>query len=148
MLLEKVFDDVFNTLNYLSSKKIDFFVVTLRREKQIRDAIKQLKLNTYLPLEKFFFVPDDRKIHNDIQEKFLLVVNAINRQRLDPKDIWIIGDADTDIHAGRLAKCGKIIAIPRGIRSRDQLAILKPDHIIENLNEISSLIEAKAFTSA
>lgn len=137
---DKLFDDVIKTFDYLKSKNINFFVVTLRRKKQFTGAIKQFKLDKYLSSEKLFSLPDEHKVQNDIQEKYILLVNAINKLGLNPQDVWIAGDADTDIHAGRLARCKKIIAIHRGIRSKEQLEILKPDYLIASLSEIQSLL--------
>ena len=136
---DKLFDDVCKTFEYLKLKKITFFIVTLRRKKQLAHAIKQFKLDKYLDHECFFSVNDDHKIINDIQEKHILLVSSINKLSLSPQDTWIIGDSETDVHAGRLAKCGKIIAIYRGIRSKEQLAILKPNYLVNNLTEVMSI---------
>lgn len=135
LALDKLFDDVYKTFDYLKSKNITFFIVTLRRKRQLTGTIKQFKLDKYLDIDSIFCLPDEHKIQNDIQEKYILLVNAINKLGLNPQDTWIIGDADTDIHAGRLARCGKVISISRGIRSKEQLEILKPDHLIATLDD-------------
>lgn len=140
LVLDKLFDDVYKTFDYLKSKNITFFIVTLRRKKQLTGAIKQFKLDKYLSAEKIFSLPDEHKIQNDIQEKYILLVNAINGLGLSSQDTWIVGDADTDIHVGRLTRCKKVIAISRGIRSKEQLEILKPDYLINNLNELKDLV--------
>ena len=67
-------------------------------------------------------------------------MDSINRLQLDPQDTWLIGDTETDIHAGKLAKYGGIIAISRGIRSKEQLQSLKPDYLINNLEELQELV--------
>ena len=139
--LDKLFDDVFTIFDYLKSNKITFFVVTLRRHKQFNYAIKQFKLEKYLSAGSTFSLPDEHTFTNDIQEKYLILVNAVNKLGLMPQDTWVVTDSDTDIHASRLARYGKAIAIPRGIRSKEQLEILKPDFIINNLNEITTLIQ-------
>lgn len=141
LYLDKLFDDVFDTFEYLKSNKITFLVVTLRRKKQLVSAVKQFKLNQYLPGDRFFSLVDDQKITNDIQAKHLLITTAINRLHLEPTETIIIGDSDTDIHASRLARLGKVVAISRGIRSKEQLKILKPDHLIENLKELLDIIQ-------
>ena len=133
---DKLFDDVYKTFDYLKSKKIPFFIVTLRNEKQLNYAIKQFKLDKYLSDDRFFCVKDGYKIVNDIQEKYILLVNAINKLDLSSQDTWIIGDTETDIHSGRLAKYGKTIGILRGIRAKEQLEVVKPDYIVNNLSEV------------
>ena len=141
---DKLFDDVYKTFEYLKSKKITFFIVTLRRKKQLSHAIKQFKLDKYIEQEYFFSINDDHKIINDIQEKHILLVSALNKLGLSPQETWIIGDTETDMHAGRLAKYEKIIAISRGIRSKEQLEILKPDYLVNNFSEIIGISQGLA----
>ena len=124
---DQLFDDVCKTFEYLKSKKITFFIVTLRVKKQLKHAIKQFKLDKYLDDDFFFCINDGHKIINDAQEKHILLVSALNKLDLSPENTWIVGDSETDIYAGRLAKYGKVIAIHRGVRSKEQLEILKPD---------------------
>ena len=136
---DKLFEDVHKTFEYLKSKKIIFFIVTLRQKKQLDHAIKHFKLDKYLNDEHFFCINEEHKIINDIQEKHILLVSAINKLNLSPQETWIIGDTETDIHAGRLAKYEKVVAISRGIRSKEQLETVKPDYLVNNLAEIISI---------
>ena len=136
---DKLFNDVLKTFELLKSKKITFFIVTLRRKKQLDYAIKQFKLDKYIDHECFFYINDEHKITNDIQEKYILMVNALNKLDLAPENTWVIGDTETDIHAGRLAKYGKAIAISRGMRSKEQLEIIKPDYLVSSLTEVISI---------
>lgn len=137
--LDKLFSDVSKTFEYLKENNSTFFIVTLRRRKHIEQAIKELKLNKYIGAESIFCLENNHKFTNDIQEKYILLVNAINRLELDPYETVIIGDSETDIHAGRLARYRKVAAITRGIRSKEQLEILKPDFILNSLTEIVNL---------
>ncbi|MBI3590599.1 MAG: HAD family hydrolase [Candidatus Melainabacteria bacterium] len=139
--LDKVFNDVFQTFDYLKTNNIFFFVVTLRRNRQLLQAINQFKMTKYLTDDRFFSLPDEHKISNDIQEKYILLVNAVNKLQLDPQDTWLVGDSDTDIHAGKLARYGKVIAVSRGIRSKEQLAVLKPDYLINDFAELIGKIQ-------
>lgn len=137
---DKLFDDVIKTFEYLKSKNITFFIVTLRRKKQLYQAIKDFRLDKYISNESLFAVPDEHKITNDIQEKYILLVNAINKLEINPIDTWMIGDTETDIHASRLARYGKAIAISRGIRSKELLEILKPNNLVNNFSELVNLV--------
>ena len=139
--LDKIFDDVYKIFDYLKSQNIFFYIVTLRRDKQLKQAINQSKLNKYLTSERLFSIPDDHNFSHDIQEKYLLFVNAVNKLHLDPQDTWLIGDSETDIHAGRLARYKKVIGISRGIRSKTQLESLRPDHMIGNLSELITITQ-------
>ena len=142
LVLDKLFNDVYETLDYLKSKSITFFIATLRRRSQLDIAIKQFKLSRYFPERNLFSLSNEQKVQEDIQEKYTLFFNAINTLGLNPLESYVIGDSDTDIHAGRLAKYKKVVAITRGIRSKEQLEILKPDHIVSNLKEFLSFLTA------
>lgn len=145
LALDKIFNDVYKTIDFLKLQTIPFLIVTLRRKSQLDYAIKQFKLNKYLVNERFFSRTDDQKSQNDIHEKYLLLASAINSLSLNPHDTWMIGDSETDIHSARLARFGKIVSISRGIRSKEQLTVLKPDYIVNNLSEVVDLIlSAKA----
>lgn len=141
LALDKIFDDVYKVFEYLKSKKITFFIVTLRRKKQLMFAVKQHKLNNYLSEDRMFSLPDEQAIKSDIQEKYILLVNAINKLSLNPLETWLIGDSETDVHSSRLARYGKVVAICRGIKSKEQLKILNPDFLISSLNELPAIIE-------
>lgn len=134
--LDKLFDDVTKTFEYLKSKQITYFVVTLRTKKELEVAVKQFKLNKLLPENRLFPLQDEIKLQSDIQNKYSQIYNAINRLALNPLETWMIGDSETDIHAARLARCGKVVGISRGIRSKEQLEILKPNLIVSNLTEL------------
>ncbi len=139
LYFDKLFDDVIKTFDYLKSNYISYFVVTLRSRKELNFAIKQFKLNKYLDEDYIFPFDEDTKVQNDIQGKYSLIYNGMNKLALNSLDTWVIGDSDTDIHAGRLARCGKVIGISRGMRSKEQLQILQPDYIVNNLSEVLSL---------
>lgn len=141
LCLDKLFDDVVGTFSYLKSNGIPFFIATLRRRTQLDLAIKQFKLGQYITDHFLFSLTDEQTVQGDILEKYNLFFGAINKLGLNPQETWIVGDSDTDIHAARLAKYKKVVAIPRGIRSKDQLALLKPDHMVHNLNEFVRLIQ-------
>ena len=140
--LDKLFSDVVDIFDLLKKQNIIFFTVTLRRNKQLMHAIKLFKLGKYLTDEQIFSLPDNQKFTNDIQEKYILLVNAVNKMDLDPENTWLIGDSETDMHSGKLAKYGKIILISRGIRSREQLEILRPDYLVNNLREAITILNS------
>ena len=138
---DKLFSDVTKVFEYLKSQKITFCIATLRRRKHLFHAIKQFKLNKYLDEHNVFSVTDSHKISNDIQEKYIMLVSALNKLELLPNETWFIGDTDTDVHAARLAKLNKVIAISRGLRSKEQLQLLKPDYIVSGLEEVVGILK-------
>ena len=58
----------------------------------------------------------------------------------DAKEVIKIGDTESDIREGRNAGCGLVIAVTTGAFTRDELQKYSPDHIIDNLSELSKLL--------
>ena len=58
----------------------------------------------------------------------------------DPGEVFKVGDTEVDINEGRNADCGMVIALTTGAFTRKQLEPYKPDHILDNLKTIGSLI--------
>lgn len=141
--LDKIFEDVASTLDKLKKHNIPFFIVTLRRKSQLQTAIKQFKLNKFFNEKQLFCIADSKDFQGDILEKYNMLFDAVDRHGLIPQETWIVGDSEVDIHAGRLARYGKVVGISRGVRSEEQLKALKPDHVISNLKDILNLIAAK-----
>jgi phosphonatase-like hydrolase len=52
-----------------------------------------------------------------------------------------VGDTKVDVEEGRNARCGKVVSVTTGAYTRDQLALYKPDGIIDSLAELPSLIQ-------
>lgn len=51
-----------------------------------------------------------------------------------------VGDTTVDIEEGRQAECGLVVAVTTGAGQRDELAALAPDHLIDHLQEIYTLL--------
>lgn len=62
----------------------------------------------------------------------------------DPKEVIKIGDTEVDINEGRNAGCSIVIAVTTGAFNKEQLQEYKPDHIINNLSELSSILFDRA----
>jgi len=58
----------------------------------------------------------------------------------DSKEVVKIGDTEVDVQEGRNAQCGLVVSITTGAASRKQLQYFNPDHIIDSLEELPSLI--------
>jgi phosphoglycolate phosphatase-like HAD superfamily hydrolase len=61
-------------------------------------------------------------------------------QITDSKQVVKIGDTEVDVQEGRNAECGLVVSVTTGAYSRDQLEQYHPDHIIDSLSELPSLI--------
>jgi phosphonatase-like hydrolase len=58
----------------------------------------------------------------------------------DAKEVIKIGDTEVDINEGRNAGCVMVVAVTTGAFTREQLAPYNPDHIIDDLSQLQSLI--------
>lgn len=58
----------------------------------------------------------------------------------DANEVIKIGDTEVDINEGRNAGCSLVVAVTTGAFSKEQLAPYKPDHIIDDLSQLQSLI--------
>lgn len=51
-----------------------------------------------------------------------------------------VGDTEVDVQEGRNANCGLVVSVTTGAATREQLQQFQPDHIIDSLEELPSLI--------
>lgn len=58
----------------------------------------------------------------------------------DANEVIKIGDTEVDINEGRNAGCLLVVAVTTGAFTKEQLAPYKPDHIIDDLSQLQSLI--------
>ena len=58
----------------------------------------------------------------------------------DAGEVIKIGDTEVDINEGRNAGCSLVVAVTTGAFTKEQLAPYKPDHIIDDLSQLQSLI--------
>ncbi len=57
-----------------------------------------------------------------------------------PENVAKVGDTKVDIEEGKNAGCGIVVAVTTGAYTREQLAKYHPDHIIDSLELLPSLI--------
>jgi phosphonatase-like hydrolase len=62
-------------------------------------------------------------------------------QVTDPSSVVKVGDTEVDILEGRNAKCGLVVSVTTGSYTRDQLKSFHPDHIIDDMTELPSLLK-------
>lgn len=58
----------------------------------------------------------------------------------DPASVVKLGDTEVDVQEGRNAGCGLVVSVTTGAYTREQLETYHPDHIIDSLSQLSSLI--------
>jgi len=90
------------------------------------------------------------------QADAIITSDEVSRGRPDPDMIYAImkelgiiesskvvkvGDTEVDVLEGRNAGCGLVVSVTTGAGLRQQLQACRPDHIIDSLEELPSLIE-------
>lgn len=58
----------------------------------------------------------------------------------DASRVVKVGDTEVDVQEGRNAECGLVVSVTTGAYTRQQLEKYQPDHIIDSLSELPSLI--------
>ncbi len=58
----------------------------------------------------------------------------------DARSVVKIGDSAIDIEEGKAAGCGLTMGVTTGAQTREQMAVAKPDYIIESLSFLKTLI--------
>ncbi|MEM7656857.1 MAG: phosphonatase-like hydrolase [Bacteroidota bacterium] len=66
----------------------------------------------------------------------------------DPQQVAKIGDSIIDIEEGKAAKCGLSLGVTTGAHTRDQLASAQPDHVLDQLSELLTLLSIEPRTSS
>lgn len=61
-------------------------------------------------------------------------------QVADSSAVAKVGDTKVDVEEGRNAGCGLVVSITTGAFTREELALYKPDHIIDSLFELPALL--------
>jgi len=61
-------------------------------------------------------------------------------QVTDPREVVKVGDTEVDVKEGRNAGCGLVIAVTTGAYTRVQLEQYRPDHIIDSLEQLKTIL--------
>jgi phosphonatase-like hydrolase len=75
----------------------------------------------------------------DMIQAIMKKLNIIN-----PSSVAKVGDTEVDVEEGRHAGCGLVVSVTTGAYSRKRLEEYRPDHIIDSLSELPTIIESIA----
>lgn len=126
------------TLERLQQLGIELVVMTMRRVRELDEALTRCDLGRFFPVDRRYCLSNDYVKTTDVQDKPLLMERAL--AELPPVDeTWMVGDTEADIAAAK-AHGIKIVGVLSGIRSRQQLMLYQPDAIVENLGAAVELI--------
>jgi HAD superfamily hydrolase (TIGR01509 family) len=82
------------------------------------------------------------KLYTGVRDKRELIKQIIEDHNFKPGETVIIGDSEHEVDAGKYAGI-KTIAVTWGFKDEESLAEAKPDYIINDINELQSLILGK-----
>lgn len=124
-------DKVIRTLH---KKGVPIYVVSSNKEENVRDFLREYDLEQY-----FTGVVGSAFILN----KAGTYRKLLQREGLEAKDIWCIGDERVDIRSAH--KIGApIIAVTWGYNSRESLKHMKPEHLVKEADKIIDILLPKA----
>jgi phosphoglycolate phosphatase len=128
-----LYDGVRNILEQLNKKNIKVSLLTTKGQDQADKLIDHFGLRKY-----FTFVMGRRDgiQHKPSPESLLFICNEINIQ---PMNTLMVGDTELDILCGKNANASTC-AVLYGYRTIEQLKENNPDYIINNLNELTTII--------
>jgi phosphoglycolate phosphatase-like HAD superfamily hydrolase len=106
------------------------YLISLRRNKgNLQDEVKRFGL------ERYFKKMLTGHSENDGSDKKIELI----RPELSSKEALIVGDTEADVNAGHQLKL-KTVAVLSGIREVHFLENLKPDYIIQTVNDLHEVI--------
>jgi phosphoglycolate phosphatase len=76
------------------------------------------------------------------EQKAGLIRDYLKRCGLSPQGHWMIGDTEADVDAGKQMGL-KTVAILSGIRDEEHLRAAEPDHLLNDIRELSFLWKVK-----
>ena len=129
------------TLEKIQDLGFDLVVMTMRRQKELKDALDRYDLHKFFPSDRRYCLSDEYVKTGDVKDKPLLMARSL--KELPPvNDVWMVGDTEADIIAAKTHNI-KVIGVLSGIRDRNNLECHQPDYIVENLDSALQLIKEK-----
>lgn len=126
-----------SVLQSILDRGIDLVVMTMRRERELDEALERNQLTHFFPGDRRYCLGNDYVKTGDTNDKPLLMERAM--AELPPAtSTWMVGDTEADIVAAQRVGI-PAIAVLSGIRDREQLERYQPDNIVENLAEAVDL---------
>ncbi|MBP0000974.1 MAG: HAD family hydrolase [Cyanobacteria bacterium SID2] len=117
---------------------IELVVLTMRRQRELEEALYRCELDRFFPLDRRYCIGNDEVKTADTKDKPRLLARALTE--LPPVRLqWMVGDTEADAIAARTQGV-KFIAVLSGIRDRRHLERYNPDLIVSDLAEAVDFI--------
>lgn len=128
------------TLERLHQSNLELVVMTMRRVKELDDALTRYNLGKFFASDRRYCLSNDYNKTNDIADKTQLMSRALSE--LPPADTWMVGDTEADILSAKASGI-PVIGVLSGIRDRIQLQHHEPDWIVDNLEAAVDVIRSQ-----
>lgn len=125
------------TLERIQSLGFDLTVMTMRRVRELDEALTRCNLGRFFPDDRRYCLSNDYHKTGDTNDKPLLMARAI--AELPSAPTWMVGDTEADIAAARSQDI-PVIGVLSGIRDRDRLTHYQPDWIANDFAEALDII--------
>ncbi len=130
------FDGVLHTLADLRSRGIVMAIASSRHHISLDPLVEQLGISRHIPLSQVYG-EDERLRPKPAPDLALSILQGMN---LQASETLVVGDTIYDLMMGSAAGC-HTCGVTYGNQSREQLATATPDHIIDHLPALLSLID-------
>jgi phosphoglycolate phosphatase-like HAD superfamily hydrolase len=130
------------TLNQLHASGIELVTMTMRRVRELDNALEKYDLGKYFAPDRRYCLSNDYNKTNDIADKTQLMRRAL-AELPQASETWMVGDTEADILSAK-ANGIPVIGVLSGIRDRTQLQRHEPDWIVNTLGEAVAVILSQA----
>ena len=130
----RVFEGMERLIADLYHARVKLYVVSTNRTANVRKYLQWHDLDSYFD-----------GIYGDASflSKAKAMRRVVKREELDPTKVWCVGDEKIDIVSARSAGL-RIISVSWGYAGHDGLALLKPDKLVDHVEELRKILMPKA----
>ena len=122
-------------LDALRERGHRLWVATSKPEVYARRILEHFELST------LFQHIYGSELNGERTDKRALIAHILERERLDPADVWMIGDRSHDIVGGR-ANSTRTMGVLWGYGSEEELLSARPDCVADSVSNLVTLVDA------
>jgi len=130
-----LYPGIYEILDFISSKNIPLAIFTGKGREAAKITLHKLKIYDFFNL---IITGDDVKEHKPSPEGILKFVEKF---RLDPEKVLMIGDSPSDIKAARGAEV-KVASVLWDSYSKEKVIELKSDYVFHTVNELRGFLNS------
>lgn len=136
--LDVLLPGVQDVLQGLHRQGIPFYVITMRRQQELRFALEKFGLTDLFPPAHCYCISNDFVKTQDHLDKPVLMAKAL-AEIAPTGSVWMVGDTEADIIAAQTHGI-PVVAVLSGIRDEETLKTYQPDFIQPDLASAVQLV--------